>query len=199
MLLSDNKIPEKTDINFPVNKWIISKMEHTVKEVTEYMENNEVMKARIAIDKFFWNLYCDNYLEIIKSEASKPDRRGETLYTAFYIMENVLKMYSPIMPFITEELYHQMNPGVSSIALESYPEFDYSLLYSEEGIDYIINIIDKIRNLKSQKKMSMAAPLEIVKIHGKADLLERYKYIPEGLMHIDKMEITDSDETFIEN
>ena len=199
MLLSDNKIPEKTDINFPVNKWIMSKMQHTVKEVTEYMENSEVMKARIALDKFFWNLYCDNYLEIIKSEASKPDRRGETLYTAFYIMENVLKMYSPIMPFITEELYHQMNPGVSSIALESYPEFDYSLLYSEEEIDYIINVIDKIRNLKSQRKMSMAAPLEIVKIHGKVDLLERYKYIPEGLMHIDKMEIIDSDETFIEN
>ena len=199
MLLADGKKPAKVDVQFPVNKWIISKMQHTVKEVTEYMENSEVMKARIALDKFFWNLYCDNYLEIIKSEASKEDRRNETLYTAFYIMENVLKMYSPIMPFITEELFHQMNPEVTSIALERYPEFDPNQLYGEEDIDYIIGIIDRVRNLKSQKKLSMAAPLESIKIHGNADLIEKYGYLLSGIMHIGKMEIVNSAEDFIDN
>ncbi len=199
-LLAEGEKPAKIDIQFPVNRWIISKMEHTVKEVTEYMDINEVMKARITLDKFFWNIYCDNYLEIIKSETSKQDRRNETLYTAFYVMENILKMYSPIMPFITEELFHQINPETKSIALESYPEFEPESIFVEEGeIDYIIGMIDKIRNLKSQMKMSMAAPLQTVKIHGNAKLIEKYNYILQGIMHIDKLEIIESTEDFIDN
>ncbi len=199
-LLAEGEKPAKIDIQFPVNRWIISKMEHTVKEVTAYMDINEVMKARITLDKFFWNIYCDNYLEIIKSETSKQDRRNETLYTAFYVMENILKMYSPIMPFITEELFHQINPETKSIALESYPEFDPESIFVEEGeIDYIIGMIDKIRNLKSQMKMSMAAPLQTVKIHGNAKLIEKYNYILQGIMHIDKLEIIESTEDFIDN
>jgi valyl-tRNA synthetase len=201
MLLANDKKPEKTSFNFPVNRWIVTKMENTIKEVTEYMENNEIMKARIAIDKFFWNIYCDNYLEIIKNEASMEDRRNETLYTAFYVMENILKMYSPIMPFITEELYHQINTSFSgSIALEPYPEFDDELIYNEEvEIDYIIDIIGQLRNLKSKMKISMAAPLENVKIYGHAELIKKHGHILKGMMHINDMEIIESENEKVEN
>ncbi len=200
MLLANNKKPEKAQPSFPVNRWIITKMEKTIKEVTEYMESNEIMKARIVLDKFFWNQYCDNYLEIIKNEASKEDRRNETLFTAFYVMENVLKMYSPIMPFITEELYHEINPSSGSIGLEPYPEFDMKMMYEEEDeIDYIIGIIDIIRNLKSKMKLSMAAPLENIKIHGNSKLINKYDYILTGMMHIKGIEIINSDEDYIEN
>ena len=110
-------------------------------------------------------------------------------------------MFSPIMPFITEELYHEINPSFSgSIGLESYPEFDIKMIYEEEDeIDYIIGIIDIIRNLKSKMKLSMAAPLENIKIHGNSKLINKYDYILTGMMHIKGIEIINSDEDYIEN
>ena len=105
------------------------------------------------------------------------------------------------MPFITEELFHQANPSFSgSIGLEPYPEFDGQMIYNEENeVDYIIGVIDKIRNLKSQMKLSMAAPLDILKLHGDAKIIQKYDYILEGMMHINSMEIINSEDTYIEN
>ncbi len=195
-LLAGEDRPEKTEIKYPANRWIISKMEKTIDDVTSYMENNEVMKARISLDNFFWNIYCDNYLEIVKNEMPKKDRRKETVYTSFFAMENILKMYSPIMPFVTEELYHNLYPDFDgSIALEKYPEYDNSMIFMEEkNIDYIINVIDKVRNLKSRMKLSMAAPLENISISGNKNIIENYSYIIKELMHVKNLDIKESNE-----
>lgn len=200
-ILSNNEKSEKNEIKFAINKWILTKMEKTIKDVTSYMDNYEIMKARNTLDKFFWDDYCDNYLEIIKNEMQKKDRRNETIYTSFYVMENILKMYSPIMPFITEELYHEIYKDFNnSISFEKYPEYDNNLVFNEEkDIDYIINIIDKIRNIKSNMKISMAEPLDNLTISGNAKIIENYSYILSDLMHIKNIDIKNSDEIIVKN
>ncbi len=200
-ILYNNEKPEKTDIKFAINKWILTKMEKTVKDVTSYMDKYEIMKARNTLDKFFWDTYCDNYLEIIKNEMQKSDRRKETIYTSLNVMENILKMYSPVMPFITEELYHEIyNDFNGSISFEKYPEYDNNLVFEEEtDIDYIINIIDKIRNIKSNMKVSMAQPLENLTVSGNSKIIEKYSYILSDLMHIKNMDIKNSDEISVKN
>ncbi len=200
-ILSNNEKSEKTEIKFAINKWILTKMEKTIKDVTSYMDNYEIMKARNTLDKFFWDDYCDNYLEIIKNEMQKSDRRNETIYTSFYVIENILKMYSPVMPFITEELYHEIYKNFNnSISFEKYPEYDNNLIFNEEkDIDYIIDIIDKIRNIKSNMKVSMAEPLDNLIISGNAKIIENYSYILSDLMHIKNINIKDSDEIIVKN
>ncbi|WP_287950857.1 valine--tRNA ligase [Acidiplasma sp.] len=189
-IISGGKI--QGDINIiksPVNKWIMSKYEKTVREVTGYMDAYEVMKARSALDKFFWSNYCDNYLEIIKND--NEEYRNENIAVSYLIMENVLKMYSPIMPFITEELYHEIHPDSISIALEKYPEYDDKYLFNEENdIDYIISVINSIRALKSSLKISMAAPIDSLNITGDSEKIGRYGYIIKNLMHINNIKIT---------
>ncbi len=200
-ILYNNEKPLKTDIKFAINKWILTKMEKTIKDVTSYMDKYEIMKARNTLDKFFWDTYCDNYLEIIKNEMQKSDRRKETIYTSLNVMENILKMYSTVMTFITEELYHEIyNDFNGSISFEKYPEYDNNFIFEEEAdIDYIINIIDKVRNIKSNMKVSMAQPLENLTVSGNSKIIEKYSYILSDLMHIKNIDIKNSDEISVKN
>ncbi len=200
-ILSNNEKPEKMDVKFAINKWLLTKMEKTIKDVTSYMDDYEIMKARSTLDKFFWNTYCDNYLEIVKNEMQKPDRRKETIYTSLNVMENILKMYAPLMPFITEELYHDIYPDFNgSISFEKYPEYDSNLIFKEESdIDYMINIIDRIRNVKSNMKVSMAEPLKKLTVSGNSKTIDKYSYILSDLMHIENIDIRDSEEIMVKN
>lgn len=207
-MLAENRQTDENIVSpkMKINRWILSKLNDTIRRATEEMEAYTVSKARADLDNFFWNSFCDNYLEMIKSQikAYSGDQKyetaiGEMLAVARYSMLQVIKMYAPIMPFITEEIYSTFgySHDRKSIHLENWPtaQNTYDFMEEEKEIDYVVQAIAKVRTLKSSMKLSLAAPLEKVVLKGDKKLLEDSAGVIKELMNISELELIDSEDT----
>lgn len=157
-----------------VDKWIISEFERTVKEVTTAYEDYRLDNAANAIYSFVWNQYCDWYVELSKVQlrGSEAEQRA-TRHTLVTVLEAVLRLAHPIIPFITEELWQKVSvtAGVRKadedafLMLQTYPTFDAAKV-DADAVARMTTIqaqIDSIRNLRSEMKLppSQRMPLLI--------------------------------------
>ena len=156
----DFKKMDKEELE-PEDRWIFHKLNLAIKEITESFESYEYAKARDCLDKFFWKDFCDYYLEIVKHRVSEETAKF-TLYTVLF---DILCLYAPILPFITEELYQGMfkqDGGEESIHLHLWPEYEEQREMNEEALkqmEFFIQEIDSIRKEKSEKGLSMREEL----------------------------------------
>ncbi len=163
----DGKEPEKLLLT---ERWLLSKLQRIIKESTETFENYEYARTKALVDNFFWNTFCDYYLEITKDRIYNPDKFGDDAKTsAQYGLSQallaVLKLFAPIMPYITEEIYQygfSEKEGHESIHMSSWPELDERLIDEEaEGIgDKLVAIIASVRKKKSEANLSLKTPLK---------------------------------------
>ena len=151
----------------PFDSWLISKLNSLIKETTESMDEFEYIRLKSDTENFFWNTFCDFYLEIIKSRIYEPKTKNEkesAQYTLYLALLDSLKLFSPIMPYITEEIYQNYFKEfekTESIHLTNWPKYDKSLInekLEQEG-DEIIQIISEIRKVKTSKQKSMKAEI----------------------------------------
>ncbi len=157
----DNK---KVELN-AIDLGILSHFNNMVGEAGEAFEKYEYSKVRLLTELFFWGQICDNYLEIVKDRLYNPDVRGigerkSAQYTLYYLLLNTLKLFAPIMPFITEEIYHSYfvnKEKEESIHISSWPKYDKGLDNSaaEKMWDRFIEILTKVRVAKSKKNVSL--------------------------------------------
>ena len=154
--------PEKEYQLEPEDKWILYHLNQTIKKATQYFEEYEYAKVRKVLDKFFWATFCDYYLEMVKHRANESSAK----YTLFTCLLNIIKLYAPILPFVTEEIYallfknHQKQ---ISLHLTPWPKTNrnWQLKKDElQEIEYFIEEIDTVRKEKSSKGLSMKAPLD---------------------------------------
>jgi valyl-tRNA synthetase len=158
-----------------MDKWLISKLNRLITESTDSFEEYEYARTKAHTELFFWQTFCDNYLEIVKDRLYNPDRRGDsqrkaaqtTLYTGLL---TVLKLMAPIMPYITEAVYKQhfsAKEKCDSIHISKWPEPDVKLIDEEiERIgDLVIEIIANVRKQKSEKKLSLKTELSELIVH----------------------------------
>ena len=144
---------------------MLSKLHKVIKESTNSFENYEYAKTKAEVELFFWHTFCDNYLEIVKDRLYNPDTRGheerksaqQALYTSLL---TILKMAAPIMPHITEEIYHlyfAQKEGKKSIHISSWPAFDQKLVNEKAELigDMGVDIINTVRKYKSEQQLSM--------------------------------------------
>ena len=165
-----------------MDRWVLSKINNVIKTSTESMDKYEYSRTRLDVDNFFWNTFCDYYLEIAKDRLYNPDTRGvEERKSAQFALYNslldVLKMFAPIMPHITEEiyqLYFSQKEGMKSIHNSSWPE--YSEKYVDEHIekvgDAFVSVLTAVRKYKSEKSLSLKTELEKIVISCPKDIRE---------------------------
>jgi len=157
-----------------IDELFLASLNSLVKKCTEAFENYEYNKAKYEVEKFFWNNFCDNYLEIIKNRIynEKGDKKISAQYTLYHSLLTILKLIAPIMPFITEEIYQNYfreREKDKSIHLSKWPEYK-----KEEKLDNLLlfyNILGKVRQAKSEAKRSMKAEI-ILTIEEKDKLKE---------------------------
>jgi len=154
----DGEIPELTLID----KGILNKFNNLIKEVSESFEKYEPSKAKMLTEIFFWSQICDNYLEIAKDRLYNPDVRGNeerksAQYTLNYLLINTLKLFAPIIPFITEEIYQYFDKGKESIHISSWPEFNekYNDIIFGETWDKFIQVLSEVRQEKAKNNKSL--------------------------------------------
>lgn len=154
------------------DKWLLSKMQKIIKESTENFEKYEYSKSKHETEKFFWQVFCDNYLEICKDRLYNPDKRGEDAkesaqYSLYTSLLNIIKLLAPITPHITEEiyqLYFSRIDGAVSVHVSSWPGYDQSLIdeKSESMGDKLIEVIAKVRKYKSESHVSLKEPAKVL-------------------------------------
>ncbi|HWX53961.1 MAG TPA: valine--tRNA ligase [Verrucomicrobiae bacterium] len=141
------------------DRWIVSRFNRVAGEVNRGLTEYRFDEAAGAIYKFFWGDLCDWYLEIIKPRLSGPDEMARPALTFLGgILESSLRLLSPFMPFITEEIWHAMYDGKApekSIALAHYPRTDNRMLNDEAELEMTIlqDLIASIRNMRAEMKV----------------------------------------------
>ncbi len=148
----DFGLPENPSIE---DKWILSKYNNVVKEVTENIEKYELGTALSKLYDFIWDYICDWYIELVKPRLFETNTDENDRLTAqktlVYVLSNTLKLLHPFMPFITEEIWQSLPHEGESIMISAYPEYDEKLCFAKEEADTekVINMIKAIRNRRS--------------------------------------------------
>ncbi len=142
-----------------IDKWILTKSNKTIKEVTENMEKYEFNNAGGALYKHIWEDFCDNFIELSKNSLQE----NSTKTVLLEVLTNILKMLHPFMPYVTEEIYQKLPLQEESIMISKYPVYDKNKIYTkeEELIDKIIEDITNIRNLKVVNEITKDAQVQI--------------------------------------
>ena len=137
------------------DKWILSRLQETVKDVTGLLERFELGEAGRAIYDFIWSEVCDWYIEIAKPRLYNKEAAAERA-TAQHVLATVLvsamKLLHPYMPFITEEIYQCLPHEAESIMISKWPVADESLIdpEAERGMNAIMDSIKAIRNMRAE-------------------------------------------------
>jgi valyl-tRNA synthetase len=197
LLMHKNQLDHKTDITEIYkeldlsDKWILSSFNRTIKNIEKTLGEFNINEASKLIYSFFWHDFCDWYIEIIKQRINNSSNREEKcriLSRAFFIYEQSLKMVHPFMPFITEEIWQNLDerPIDSSISVADYPLCDESLFdeKSETEMIYIQKVVESVREIRSQMKI---APSKQIELHIKCQKETSVKLINENLPFLSQL------------
>ncbi len=137
------------------DKWILNKLNNTIKTVRNHMEKYEFNLVGTELYNFIWNDFCDWYIEL-----SKIDNNSSTKETLYYVLVNILKMLHPFMPYVTEEIYTTLTND-ETIMLSNYPQYKKDLEFNNTNeIDEVISLITKVRKIKLENNISKEFNLE---------------------------------------
>ncbi|MGN0642175.1 MAG: valine--tRNA ligase [Huintestinicola sp.] len=157
-----NGLPENLSVE---DKWVISRFNTLAKEVNQNLEAFELGVACQKLYDFIWDIYCDWYIELTKPRIQAG---GETAAAAqsvlVWVMEGMLKLLHPFMPFITEEIWSAISDSETPLMLSDYPVFDEKLVFAEEEQDFE-KIIDAIRAVRNRRAEMNVVPSVKAKLY----------------------------------
>ena len=151
MNVEDTKEIKLDNLNIQ-DKWILTKLNKTIEEVTKNMEKFEFNNVNSSIYGFIWNDFCDNYIEMAKFSINEENTKSTLLYT----LSCILKMLHPFMPYVTDAIYEQLPTTKENIMISTYPVYDDKLIFveDEENVDEIIEFIRAYRNILKENNIT---------------------------------------------
>ncbi len=155
MNINKAEVPEEIDLNTltQADKWILSKVNKLAKEVTANMDKFELGIAVQKVYDFIWEEFCDWYIEMVKPRLynDNDSTKQAALWTLNTVLINSLKLLHPYMPFVTEEIFCNLQDKEESIMISSWPEYreDYNFETDEEAVEIIKAAVKSIRNVRT--------------------------------------------------
>jgi valyl-tRNA synthetase len=151
----------------PTDRWLLSRTQWLIQRVTELFRNYDYAAAKSATESFFWRELADNYLEMSKERLYNEthEMRDGARYTLYHVFLTVIKLFAPILPYITETLYQALFvpiEGEGSIHTSRWPIANESLLSAtaDAAGEALIEIATAVRRYKSESNISLGAELE---------------------------------------
>ena len=181
-----------------VDRWIQSELEQTIDTVIRAYADYRLDNAANAIYSFVWNEYCDWYLELAKVQLKGNEAQARaTRHTLVTVLETVLRLAHPIIPFITEELWQTVSvaAGVraeaeeTSIMIQAYPTYEADRVDTAacEQMKDVKAIIDSVRNLRGEMKLSPSQKVPLL-MSGSADACAEYAPYLQFLARLQSVE-----------
>ena len=175
---------EIKDSLYPVDKWILSKLNTLIKDVTDNMDSFELGIAVQKVYDFIWDEFCDWYIEMVKPRLYSTEAGGEAaknaaLWNLKNVLIDALKLLHPYMPFITEEIFCTIQSEEESIMISKWPEYTEDRAYAadETAIELIKDAVRGIRNVRTQMNV---APSRKAAVYVVSDKQEVQKIFTEG-------------------
>jgi valyl-tRNA synthetase len=158
-----------------IDLWILTELEKTKKHVAEHIQTYRFDMLASCLYDFTWNVFCDWYLELSKSVLNSPESTAKQLagtrYTLVSVLEQLMRLMHPIMPFITEEIWQRLAPLLGNthptIMLEPYPEYDHAKItenmqLASTEIEWVKTLISTMRTLRNEVGVSPSQHLAII-------------------------------------
>ena len=159
-----------TDQLETADKWILSRLQETIRELSEHMEDGDFGLAATKIYDFAWSEFCDWYIELSKSRLLGPD--GESKETAkavlLHVLTDLLKLLHPFMPFLTEQVYKYLPESEGFLMLQKWPEAKTELDFAEDErkMQGVMEVIRAIRNLRSEMNVAPSKRTRLMLLPG---------------------------------
>ena len=173
---ADGKLPENLTA---ADKWILSKMNNLVKEVTDNMEKYELGIAVAKLNDFIWEEFCDWYIEMVKPRLYNDEDTTKTaaIWTLKTVLIDALKLLHPYMPFITEEIFCNIQEDEESIMISKWPEYSEELCFEaeENAIETIKTAVRNIRNLRAEMNVAPSRKAKVYVVSQNADVRDIFE------------------------
>lgn len=159
---------------FIEDRWVLSELNKTIADVRRNLDKYDNFNSRAAIDTFFYDVFCDQYLEFIKDRFWSPEKYGDTSKTAaqwtlFEVLRNIIGLYAPFIPFLTEELWqkiYQPTEGGATLHKTPFPAVDALRDTDVSDMQIALDILKTVRGLRTDRKIGNGAKLETLTIPG---------------------------------
>lgn len=185
MLPDENGEISRPDDMDSLDKWMLTKLSDLSSDVYEYYEEYEYEKARRELRTFFWNTFCDDYLEV----AKQRDKDMSLMYTLEKCHESIIKMLNPIVPFVTEEIWNNMYDSELLIHEDSWPEIEFD---TEKSIidsgEKAMNVVSSVRGWKSRNGVALNSGVSKITIF---EDLSRFRSTIKSVTHSESIEFED--------
>ncbi len=197
--------PAAADLE-PVDKWILSKLNNVIKEVTDNMENYELGIAVQKVYDFIWDEFCDWYIEMVKPRLYASDNQvssNAALWTLKTVLIDALKLLHPYMPFITEEIFCTLQNEEESIMISSWPVYteERNFAKEEKEIEIMKEAIRGIRNVRTSMNVPPSKKAQVYVVSEKPEMRAIFEegklffaslaYASEVIVQADKSGIAD--------
>ena len=161
------------------DKWILTKSNNLIKEVTENLEKFDLGIALAKVYDFLWEEFCDWYIEMLKPRLwNKEDKtRDIALWTLNKVLTDGLKLLHPFMPFITEEIFKNLNEDEESIMISSWPEYskDFDFANEMEAVENIKEAVRSIRNVRTNMNVPPSKKAKVFIVSSDESLRNIYE------------------------
>lgn len=195
---SELDLHEGEQIHNDAAKWILSRLSRTVEKIQSAFDEYRFDWIAQALYEFTWNEYCDWYLELTKPTlfsplASEAEKRG-SLNVLILVLENILLLSHPLMPYITEEIWQTIKPHTqkkgASIMLEPYPKLNPEWINTgiETDITWLQQIILAIRNIRGEMQISPAKVIPLMLRHPLPKTQQRFQQYQHYVLFLAKIE-----------
>ncbi len=163
----------------PVDKWIISKLNTLVKDVTDNMDSFELGIAVQKVYDFIWDEFCDWYIEMVKPRlynSEDADSKDAALWTLKTVLIDALKLLHPYMPFITEEIFDTLQDEEESIMISKWPEYTDARAFAKEEkeIEIIKEAVRGIRNVRTEMNVAPSRKAQVFVVSDKEDIIRAF-------------------------
>ena len=178
------------------DKWILSKLNETIRKTTANMEKFEIGLAASGLHDFIWYDFCDWYIELTKPclYSENEEVKRDTLSVLVYVLVQSLKLLHPTTPFITEEIYRNVPAYDGSIMVSDYPRYNSKFAFRKDraAAETVMEIIKGIRNLRAQVNAPMSKKIDIFVVTEDEKLINKAKAYFEKLAGVQSISFVNS-------
>ena len=191
MNLEDKKLKEPSGVEFrPGDRWIMSRCNNLVKDVTENIDKFELGIALSKLYDFIWDEFCDWYIELAKYRIYHGDEDAESandaLWTLREVLKKALKLLHPYMPFVTEEIYRNLAPEEDSLMTSRWPSYDenWNFPAAERIVEHYKEIIRGVRNVRAEMNVPNSRKAKVYVVCEDQELCKGIAYLSDAALNM---------------
>ncbi len=196
MNIGDDEIPCQLPAELALeDKWVISLVNRLAKEVTDNLEKFELGVAVAKLYDFIWDIFCDWYIELAKIRLQKGGAEAQTAKQVLvWVMDKILKLLHPFMPFITEEIWQTIPHDGESIMISQWPEYsdDLSFAAEEAEMERVMTAVRAIRNRRAEMNVPPSKKAKVYIATAHKATFEQGGVFMQRLASASEVEVADS-------